>query len=268
MSLGVTFSAGEASCSQSSVRPSRSYAVFVYCHPVVFTVARCRSFGVGESSGSQSSSCLAASSLSSSSRSSWHRHLSSSSCPAWHPRCRLPHVRRGIVVVVFLTPVVASSLVVFLMPGVAYTAFFRSAPRGCQCARRCSVLSGAGFAMRGGLPFRSAQHARRSSVPPGAAYAEVFRSVWRGLVCAAFFRSARRGMCCVLPFRPVRHTQRCSVLSGAARCARRCCGFVIGGPGLLVALPDDPVVIGASDPRSRRWSRYAAQRCGKVGQGR
>jgi len=57
--------------------------------------------------------------------------LSSSSCPAWHHRCclphahrdivacRLPHARGGISDVVFVTPVVASSLVVFLMPSMA-----------------------------------------------------------------------------------------------------------------------------------------------------
>ena len=41
MSLGVAFGAGQASCSQSSLcGRARSYAVFVYGHPVVFTVAR------------------------------------------------------------------------------------------------------------------------------------------------------------------------------------------------------------------------------------
>ena len=230
MSLGVAFSAGEASYSQSSVRPSRSYAVFVYCHPVVFTVARCCSFGAGDSSCSQSSSFLAASSVSSSSRPSWHRRLSSSSCPAWHLRCRLPHARRGIVVVVFLTPVVASSLVVFLtpvvasslviffMPGVAYTAFFRSAHRGCQCARRCSVLPSAAFGMRGGLPFRSARHLRRYSVLSGAAFGMrgglPFRSAWHTRRCSAL-PGVAFGMRGDLLFRSARHTRRGSVLSGA-----------------------------------------------------
>ena len=72
--------------------------------------------------------------------------------------------------------------------------------------------------MRGGVPFCLALHTRRCSVLSGVA----------------------------------RYARRCSVLSGAARYARRCCGFVIGGPGSLVALPDNPVVIGVSDPRSRR----------------
>ena len=174
--------------------------------------------------------------------------------------------------------------------------------------------------------FPPGARARRSSVPPGVAYAEVFRSVWRGPVCAAVFRSVWRGPVCAvgfrsarrgigvpfclarpgvcggptfcparhtrcssvllgvarvaflrsarggmhggLLFRPVRHTRRCSVLSGTARYARRSCGSVIGGPGSLVAQPDNPVIIGASDPRSRRCSRHAAQSCVKVGQGR
>ena len=38
-------------------------------------------------------------SLSSSSRPSWYRCLSSSSCQVWHLRCCLPHAWRGIVVV-------------------------------------------------------------------------------------------------------------------------------------------------------------------------
>jgi len=71
------------------------------------------------------------------------------------------------------------------------------------------------------------------------------------------------GVCGGVPFCPARH--RCSVLSGAARYARQCCGSVIGGPGSLVALTDDPVIIGASDPRSWHCSGHAAQRCVKVG---
>jgi len=106
----------------------------------------------------------------------------------------------------------------------------------------CSVLSGVAFDMRGGPLFCLARH------------------TWQG----SFLSGAAVGMCGSLPFCSAQHTRRCSILSGAARCALRCCGFVISGPGLLIAVPDDPVVIGASDPRSRRWSRYAAQRCGKV----
>jgi len=146
---------------------------------------------------------------------------------------------------------------------------------------RSSVLSSADFGMCSGLPFCPAQYVRWSSVLHGGA-------------CAAFFLSARGSIRGSLLFRPAWHTwrssilsgaaryaQRCSVLSGrarcvwrcsflscAARCARWCCGFVIGRSGSLVVLPDDPVVISASDPRSRRWSCYAAQRCEKVGQGR
>jgi len=134
--------------------------------------------------------------------------------------------------------------------GPVCTAVFRSARRGIGVrfclARPC---------VRGGPPCCPARHTRRSSVLRGAA-------------CAAFFRSARGGMHGGLPLRPVRNAQRRSVLSGAARYARRCCGSVIGRPGSLVALPDDPVIIGVSDPRSRRCSHHAAQRCVKVGQGR
>jgi len=142
-------------------------------------------------------------------------------------------------------------------------AVFRSVWRGPVCAAvfrsaRCGI--GVPFCLarpgvRGGPPFCLTRHAQRSSV-------------LLGTVCAVFFRSARGWMRGGLPFRPVRHTRRCSVLSGAARYARRCCGSIIGGPGSLVALPDDLVIIGASDPRSRRCSPHAAQRCVKVGQGR
>ena len=217
MSLGAAFSAGEASCSQSSVRPSRSYAAFVYCHPVVFTVARCHSFGAGESSCSQSSSCLAASSLSSSSRPSWHRRLSSSSCPAWHLhcrlpharrgivvvvflRCRLPHARRGIVVVVFLTPVMASSLVVFLMPGVASPLSSSSRP---SWHLRCRLP----HARRGIVTCRL-PHARRGIsvdvflTPVVASSLVVF--LMPGVAYTAFFRSAHRGcQCAISPMLPL-----------------------------------------------------------------
>ena len=127
---------------------------------------------------------------------------------------------------------------------------FRSARRGIGVPF-CLVWPG----LRGGPPFCPARHVRRSLVLLSAA-------------CVAFFHSARGGMRGSLPFRPVRHTRWCSVLSAAAQYARRCCGSIIGGPGSLVALPDDPVIIGVSDPRSRRCSRHAAQRCVKVGQGR
>jgi len=69
-------------------------------------------------------------------------------------------------------------------------------------------------------------------------------SVLHGAVCAAFFLSARGGMRGGLPFRLVRHTRRCSVLSGAARYARRCCGSIKGGPGSLC------------------WNCFSSLRCG------
>ena len=142
-------------------------------------------------------------------------------------------------------------------------AMFRSVWRSPVCAAMFhSVQRGIGVpfclvrpGVRGGPPFCAARHAQRSSVLLGAA-------------CAVFFRSAQGAMRSGLPFRPVRHTWRCSVLSGVARYTRRCFGSIIGGPGSLVALPDDPVIIGPSDPRSRRCSRHAAQRYVKVGQGR
>jgi len=223
-------------------------------------------------------------------------------------------------------PSVASSLSSSFLPGVAcgmhgrlpsYTSVFRPVQCGLQYVRWSSVQPGAACAvvfrsaqhgLRSVLPFRLGRHVWRSSDPPGAAYVEVFRpvwrgpvcatvfcSVWRGAVCAVVFCSARRGIgvplclvwpgvrggppfcpaqnarcssillgvACValfrsargrmrggLPFHPVGHTRWCSVLSGVARYTRRCCRSVIGGPGSLVALPNDPVIIGVSDPRS------------------
>ena len=242
----------------------------------------------------------------------------------------LLHARHGIVVVVFLHTWHGIVVVVFL-PVLCGLQYARQTSLMCGCLPSCkvwpsvcaAVFCSAWRGMRGILPFRPGRHARRSSIPPGAAYAEVFRpfwhgpvcaavfhSIWRGpvyaavfhsirrgigvpfclmrpgvrggspfcparqarrssvlhgSVCAAFFRSAWGGMYGGLPFCPVRHTRRCSVLSGAARyarrgsilsgvarCLRRCCGSVIGGPGSLVVLPDDLVIISASDPRSRR----------------
>jgi len=138
------------------------------------------------------------------------------------------HARRGIVVVVFLHARRGIVVVVFL-----------NAWRGLWYARQTSLMCG-------GLP----------SCPV------------RPSVCAAVFRSARRGIYGGLPFWPARQMWGCFVLSGAAWYSRRCCRSVIGGPGSLVTLPDNPVIIGASDPRSWCCSRHAAQRCVKVGQGR
>ena len=183
--------------------------------------------------------------------------------------------------------------------GPVCTAVVRSARRGtrgvlpfCSAwdARRSSVLSGTACAavsrsarcgIRGGVPFCLARPGMLGSVPfclalPGLRGGPPFspaRHTWRssirlGAACTSFFRSARGSTRGGLLFRLVRHTWRCSVLSGKARYARRCCRSVIGGPGSLVVQPDDPVIISASDPRSRRCSRHAAQRCVKVGQGR
>jgi len=93
----------------------------------------------------------------------------------------------------------------------ARAAFFHSAWRG----------------IHGVLLFRPGRYARRSPVPPGEAYAAVFRSVWRGPVCAAVIGSA----CCGIgvpfclaqpgvrsgpPFCPSRHALRSSILLSAA----------------------------------------------------
>ena len=75
------------------------------------------------------------------------------------------------------------------MPGSALAPFFHSPQHG----------------MRGVLPFRPGWHARRSHVPPSAAYAAVFRSVWCGPVCAAVFGSARHDIYGGVPFCPARH---------------------------------------------------------------
>jgi len=130
--------------------------------------------------------------------------------------------------------------------------------------------------MRGGLPLCSARHAQRSSFPPVAACTAVFRSAWCSIYGGLAFCRTRPGMhggvpfCLArpgvrggLPFYPVRH--RCFILSGTAQYVQWCCRSIIGGPGSLVALPDDPVIISASDPRSRRCSYHTAQRCVKVG---
>ena len=304
--------------------------VFIYCHPVVFTVAQYHSRVVLEQS-----------------RIATHVSVSFGTSDS-HSRVVLVllHARRGIVVVVFLHAQCGIVVVIFLparcglryapQPSLMHGGLPSCPVRPSVCA---AVFRSARRGMRGALPFHPGRHARWSSVPPGAAYVEVFHPVWRGPVCAAvfrsvwcgpvcaavfrstrrgigvpfclarpgvrggppfcparharrssvvlgaacaaFFRSARGGICGGLPFCPVRHMRWCSVLSGAAwyarrgsvlsgavQCARRCCGSVIGGPGSLVALPDDSVIIGASDPRSRCCSRHTAQTCVKVGQGR
>ena len=86
--------------------------------------------------------------------------------------------------------------------------------------------------MYGCFPFYSARHAWRSSFPPGAAYATVFRSARCGIRGGLPFCLAWPGMHGSVPFclaRPsVRGSvpfglawYRCSVLSDAVRCAQR-----------------------------------------------
>ena len=217
--------------------------VFVYCHPVVFTVARYHSLVVLERSrivtrisvsfGTSDSHSLVVLIL-------------------LHAQCGIEvvvflYARHGIVVVIFL-PARRGIVVVIFLParrGLWYArqtslirgslpscpvqpsvcaAVFRSAWRGPVCmamfrsvwrspvcaAMFHSARRGIGVpfclvrpGVRGGPPFCAARHARRSSVLLGAA-------------CAAFFRSAQGAMRSGLPFRPVRHTRRCSVLPGAA----------------------------------------------------
>jgi len=119
-------------------------------------------------------------------------------------------------------PGVASWLLSSFLPGVACSmrgrlpscaAVFHPVRCGLRYVRRSSVVPSAACAavlrsarhgMRGVLAFRTGRHAGRSSVPPGAAYAEVFRSVWGGPVCAAVFRSVWRSPLCAAVFRSTR----------------------------------------------------------------
>jgi len=147
----------------------------------------------------------------------------------------LLHAPHGIVVVVFLpaqrglrytqqTSLMRGGLPSCPVRPTVCVADFRSARRG----------------MCGVFPFRPGRPARRSSVPPGAVYVEVFRSVWRGPVyaavfcsvwcgpvCAAVFHSTRHGIgvpFCLAragvgggpPFCPARHARRSSILLSTA----------------------------------------------------
>jgi len=212
---------------------ARSYAVFVYCHPVVFTVARYHSLivlqrsriatRVSVSFGASDSHSLVV--------------------------LVLHHARRGIVIVIFLHTWRGIIVVVFLpvRRGIVVVVFLPTW-RGLRYARQTSLMRGglpscpvwplvctavfhsARRGMRGGLLFCLAQHARRSSFPPGAECTAVFRSARCGIRGGLPFSLARPGMCGGVPFclaRPdvhggVRFCQarhRYSVLSGAARCA-------------------------------------------------
>jgi len=200
-----------------------SYVVFVYCLPVVFTVARYHSLVVLERS-------RIATRVSVSFGASDSHSL---------VVLILLHARRGIVVVVFLYAQHGIVVVIFLpaqrsLRYVWQTSLIRGGLPSCPlrpsvCA---AVFRSAQRGMHGGLPFCSAWHARRSSLPPRAAYAAVFRSAWYGIrgglpFCLARpsmrggvpFCLARPGVRGGVPFCPTRH--RCSVLSGAACCARR-----------------------------------------------
>jgi len=139
---------------------------------------------------------------------------------------------------------------------------------GCQCARPTSFmrggllfLPGAAIGMCGGLPFlpRTAV-SLCGGLLPSAACAAVSRLARRSCRCArqtSFMRGDLR-------FCLERSTWWSSVLPSMAisvrdrlpSCRAWYCGFVIGGPRSLVRLSDNLVVIGASDPRSRRSSRH------------
>jgi len=221
--LGVPFSLVRRHAPSLPCGRARSYAVFVYCHPVVFTVARYHSLVVLERS-------RIATRVSVSFGASDSHSLIV---------LVLLHARRGIVVVVFLHARRGIVVVVFL-----------PARRGLRYARQTSLMCGgllscpvrpsvcaavfrsARRGMCGGLPFCSVRHARCSSFPPGVACAAVFRSARCGIRGGLPFCLARPGMhggvplCLVrpgvrggVPFCLAWH--RCSVLSGAARCARR-----------------------------------------------
>ena len=266
--LGVPFSLARRRAPSLLCGCARSYAVFVYCHPVVFTVARYHSLIVLERS--RIATCVSMSFGASDSHSLVVLIL-------LHARHGIVvvvflHARRGIVVVVFLparrglqyaqqTSLMCSSLPSCPVRPSVCAAVFRSAQRG----------------MRGGLPFCSVRHVRHSSFPPGAACPAVFHSaqcgirevfhcvwhglvcvvvfcsVWRGPVCAAVFRSARRGIgvpFCLArpsvhggpPFCPARHAWHSSVLLGAACVAF----FGSAWGGMHGGLPFRPV-------RHTRW---------------
>ena len=188
---------------------ARCYTVFVYCHPVVFTVVPYHSLVVLERS-------RIATRVSVSFGTSDSHSL---------VVLVLLHTRCGIIVVVFLparrglryarqTSLMRGSLLSCPVPPSVCAAVFRSARRG----------------MHGGLPFYVARHALRSSFPPRAACAVVFSSAQcgtRGGLPFCLTRPHIRGgvpFCLAqpgvrggFPFCPARH--RCSVLSGVARCA-------------------------------------------------
>ena len=214
---------------------ARSYAVFVYCHPVVFTVARYHSLIVLERS--RITTRVSVSFGTSDSHSLVVLVL-------LHPRHGIMiviflHAQRGIIIVVFLPAWRGIVIFVFLPTwhGLRYarqTSLMRGSLPSCPVRPLVctAVFHSARRGMRGGLPFCLARHARRSSFPSGAECTAVFRSARCGIhgglpfslawpvMCGGVpFCLARPGVHGGVPFCPARH--RCSVLSGAARCARQ-----------------------------------------------
>jgi len=113
------------------------------------------------------------------------------SCPVCSSSRPYSHALRDLIV--FLTPIVVMSLVIFLMPGMASLLTSSSCPGWHRHCRLPHTQRG----IHGVLPFhspwlsmymavfRSARRGLRytwwSSIPLGVAYTAVFCSVWRGL---------------------------------------------------------------------------------------
>jgi len=221
--LGVPFSLARRCAPSLLCGCARSYAVFVYCHPVVFTVAQYHSLIVLERSRIATRVSM----------------LFGASDSHSLVVLILLHTRHGIVVVVFLHARRGIVVVVFLPArrGLQYaqqTSLMRGGLPSCpvQPSVCAVVFRSAQRGMHGGLAFCSAWHVRHSSFPPGAACPAVFRSAQCGIRRGLPFCLARPGMCggvlfCLawlgvrsgVPFCPAWY--RCFVLSGAARCARR-----------------------------------------------
>ena len=228
----------------------------------------------------------------------WHKwfpfthHACPPSCPVWHRHCQLPSCLVWPAVDAADFPhgwhssVLSSAA--FGMCGVhlfhsGRYAWQSSVHRGTACmevfrfvwhgpvcvAVLCSpqydICSSVSFCLAwppvcSGPLFCPTWHVRRSSV-------------LLSIACVVFFHSAQGSIRGGPLFRPVRHMWWYSILSVGAHfarygsglsCAAQCvwqyCRFLIGGLGLFVALPDNPVVNTACVPRSQQWSHYAAKR--------
>jgi len=153
-------------------------------------------------------------------------------------------------------------------PSVCATVFL-PLRRGCRCAWLTSFmrdgllfLPGMAIGMRGGLPFLpDTAVGLCGALLPGAAWVAVSRLTRCSCRCTRQTSFMRGG----LRFCPEQSTWWSSILPSTAigvcnrlpSCRAWCCGFVTCGPRSLVRLSDNPVVIGASDPRSGRSSRHS-----------